>query len=157
MGDILRLLTRAQKLVRTAVDEAMTAHGVRIGQNLLLEVLWAQDGLTPGELSARLGVSTPTVVNTATRMEAAGLLVRRRDESDARLVRLYLTEHGRAVEEPIQGARGRLEEYATATLTAEERRVLATALTKIIERMTDGPGPALGEGSGRGPGPRGDG
>jgi DNA-binding MarR family transcriptional regulator len=143
MGDVLRLLTKAQKLVRAAADEAMTAHGVRIGQNLLLEVLWEEDGLTPGELAARLGVATPTVVNTATRMEAAELLVRRRDEGDARLVRLYLTEHGRAVEEPIQGARKRLEAYATETLTGEERRVLETALTKIIERMTDGPGPAL--------------
>jgi MarR family transcriptional regulator for hemolysin len=154
MGDILRLLTRAQKLVRAAADEAMTSHGVRIGQNLLLEVLWAEDGLTPGELAARLGVATPTVVNTATRMEAADLLVRRRDEGDARLVRLYLTEHGRAVEEPIQGARRRLEDYATGTLTSEERRVMETALTKIIERMADGPGAALEEG---GPGPRGTG
>jgi DNA-binding MarR family transcriptional regulator len=78
MSELLRLFTRAGKLMRAAADEAMSEHGVRVGQNLLLEVLWEDDGLTPGELAARLRVTTPTVVNAATRMEAAGLVTRRR-------------------------------------------------------------------------------
>lgn len=136
MTEVLRLLTRAQKLLRAAADEAMSHHGVRVGQNLVLEVLWETDGLTPGELAARLQVTTPTVVNTATRMEAAGLLVRRRDPADGRLVRLHLTPKARAAEQPIAEARRLLAEHATATLTDEERRHLNSALKKIIERMT---------------------
>jgi DNA-binding MarR family transcriptional regulator len=49
----------------------------------LLEVLWETDGLTPGELAERLHVATPTIVKSETRMEASGLLTRRRDETDA--------------------------------------------------------------------------
>ncbi|GLW20917.1 MarR family transcriptional regulator [Microbispora triticiradicis] len=145
MTEVLRLLTRAQKLLRAAADEAMSRHGVRIGQNLVLEVLWQTDGLTPGELAARLQVTTPTVVNTATRMEAAGLLVRRRDPADGRLVRLHLTPRARAAERPIAEARRRLAEHATATLTDEERRHLHSALQKIIDQMT-GPTPPLDPG-----------
>ena len=63
--------------MRIAADEAMSRHGVRVGQNLVLEVLWQQDGLTPGELAARLQVATPTVVKSANRMTAAGLISRR--------------------------------------------------------------------------------
>ncbi|MFG2053093.1 MarR family winged helix-turn-helix transcriptional regulator [Micromonospora sp. NPDC048930] len=136
MTDLIRLLTRAQKLLRAASDEAMRQHGVRIGQNLVLEVLWETDGLTPGELASRMGVTTPTVVNTATRMEAAGLLRRRPDPTDGRLVRLYLTAKARAAQQPIQEARRRLAERATATLTEAERRHLASALEKIIEQMS---------------------
>jgi len=132
----MRLLTRAQKLVRSAVDEAMAQHGVRIGQNLLLEALWQEDGLAPGELAARVGATTPTIVNTATRMERAGLLERRPDPDDRRLVRLYLTETGRAAEGPIQAARRRIAEHATATLTEPERRHLESALLKIVDRMS---------------------
>ena len=66
----------------------MSRHGVRVGQHIVLTVLWEQDGLTPGEIARRLGSATPTVVNTATRMEEAGLVVRRPDPADARLVRL---------------------------------------------------------------------
>jgi MarR family transcriptional regulator, organic hydroperoxide resistance regulator len=78
--------------MRGAADEAMSRHGVRVGQNMVLEALWDDDGLTPGELAERLHVSTPTVVKSATRMEATGLMARRRDETDRRLVRLFPTD-----------------------------------------------------------------
>ncbi|WP_035856768.1 MarR family winged helix-turn-helix transcriptional regulator [Cryptosporangium arvum] len=137
MTDLLRLFTRAHKLLQAASDEAMSAHGVRVGQNLMLEVLWADDGLTPGELAGRLRVSTPTVVNAATRMEAAGLITRRRDDVDARLVRLFLTDAGRAAEKPVGAARAALAQRVTAELTPEERAATESALTKII-RALDG-------------------
>jgi MarR family transcriptional regulator, organic hydroperoxide resistance regulator len=136
--ELLRLFTRAHKLVRAAADDAMSRHGVRVGQNLVLEVLWESDDLTPGELAGRLHLTTPTVVNTATRMEAAGLLVRRRDPADGRLVRLHLTAKARAARRPIEEARRRLAEHATATLTDDERRHLRSALEKIIQQMSDG-------------------
>ncbi|MEU7866829.1 MarR family transcriptional regulator [Dactylosporangium sp. NPDC049140] len=141
MADLIRLLTRAQKLLRAAADEAMSAHGVRIGQNLVLEVLWERDGLSPGELAARLNVTTPTVVNTATRLVNDGLIERRPDPTDRRLVRLYLTEKARAAEAPITEARRNLADHALATLTEEEREVMAVALQKIIDRMQSPPTP----------------
>jgi DNA-binding MarR family transcriptional regulator len=144
--ELIRLLTRAQKLLRAAADDAMSRHGVRVGQNLVLEVLWETDGLTPGELAGRLHVTTPTVVNTATRMESAGLLVRRRDPADGRLVRLHLTPKARAAQQPIEEARRRLAEHATATLTDDERRHLRSALEKIIHQMSESETPLdLGE------------
>ena len=136
MTDVVRLLTRAQKLLRTATDSAMQEHGVRIGQNLVLEALWDTDGLTPGDLAARLDVATPTVVNTAARMEAAGLLERRRDPDDRRLVRLYLTPKARAAEAPISAARREIAVRALASLTREERTHLESALTKIITALS---------------------
>jgi MarR family transcriptional regulator, organic hydroperoxide resistance regulator len=135
MRELLRLFTRASKLLRAASDEAMSVHGVRVGQNLILEVLWVQDALTPGELAGRLGVATPTVVNTATRMEHAGLLVRRPDPADRRLVRLHLTPAGKSAQRPVEQAREDLAGYATATLTATEQRHLRSALEKIIRQM----------------------
>jgi MarR family transcriptional regulator for hemolysin len=139
MNDLLALFTQAAKLLREAADEAMSPHGVRVGQHIVLSVLWEQDGLTPGEIARRLGAATPTIVNTATRMEEAGLVARRPDLADARLVRLYLTPRGRAAREPVRAARAALERHATATLTAAERDHLRSALTKIIARLQDGP------------------
>jgi len=136
MSEILRLFTRTHKLLRAASDEAMSRHGVRVGQNLLLEVLWDTDDLTPGQLAERLSVATPTVVKSAARMESAGLLTKHRDPDDARLVRLRLTAHGRAVREPVQRERRELEERVTAKLTEEERLHLRSALTKILAELS---------------------
>lgn len=133
--EFVRLFTRAQKLMRGITDEELSRHGVRVGQNLVLEVLWEDDGLTPGELASRLGVATPTVVKSVGRMEAAGLLSRRRDDRDGRLVRIFLTEHGLAVREPIEAARRRLEERVAGPLSEEERVVLRRVLTRIVEDL----------------------
>jgi MarR family transcriptional regulator, organic hydroperoxide resistance regulator len=140
MADLLTLFTQAAKLLREAADEAMSQHGVRVGQHIVLSALWDQDGLTPGEIARRLGIATPTIVNTATRMEEAGLVARQPDPADARLVRLYLTARGRSVREPVRAARVALERHATASLTAAELENLRAALTKIIAQLQGEPG-----------------
>jgi MarR family transcriptional regulator, organic hydroperoxide resistance regulator len=139
MNELLALFTRSSKLARAAADEAMSRHGVRVGQNLLLEILWEADGLTPGELAGRLHVATPTVVKSANRMAATGLLLRKPDPADARLVRLYLTDRARAVRRDVEHERDELERRMTATLTPAEREHLRSALIKIIAQLGDPP------------------
>jgi DNA-binding MarR family transcriptional regulator len=135
VSEFTELFTRAAKLMRGAADTAMSRHGVRVGQNLVIAALIAEDGQTPGELASRLGVTTPTIVKMAGRMEAAGLLTKRRDTRDARLVRLYLSPHGRAVHAPLEEERRLLQERATANLTPEERLHTERALAKIIHNL----------------------
>jgi MarR family transcriptional regulator for hemolysin len=134
-GNFLPLFTRAAKLMRGAADTAMSDHGVRVGQNLVLGVLWEADGQTPGEIATRLGVSTPTVVKMATRMVGAGLIERRRDTDDARLVRLHLTRRGRSLQAAIESELRELEARALASLDASERRTLEGALEKIVGNL----------------------
>src|SRR3954471_9356331 len=90
--EFLDLHSRTAKALRAAAETAMRRHGLHLGQDLVLALLWKRDGSTPGEVAAALNVTTPTVVKTATRMTAAGLLTRRRDDHDNRLVRLWLTD-----------------------------------------------------------------
>ncbi len=135
MNEFLTLFTRASKLMRAATDDAMSRHGVRVGQNVALEVLWETNGLTPGELAERLHVATPTVVKSATRMARSGLITRRRDAGDARLVRIYLTDQALSVRKAVEDSRDQLERRATASLTEDERACLMKALKKIIEEF----------------------
>jgi MarR family transcriptional regulator, organic hydroperoxide resistance regulator len=146
VDDFIGLFTRASKLMRGAADEAYRRHGVHVGQNLLLEVLWANDGLTPGEIARRLKLATPTVVKMASRMQSVGLLIRRADDADARLVRLHLTERGRALRKPLMADRRALEQRATAGFTSEQRDQFDAALSKLIENLVDvKPVPDTGE------------
>ncbi|GAA4561832.1 MarR family winged helix-turn-helix transcriptional regulator [Planotetraspora kaengkrachanensis] len=131
MPEFLDLHSRTTKVLRALVETAMRRHGLHQGQDHLLAALWKRDGGTPGEIAAALHVTTPTVVKMATRMSAVGLLTRRRDEHDSRLVRLWLTDAGRALREPVEAERRNLEEKITADLTEDERRLLMTALGKI--------------------------
>ncbi len=145
MPEFLDLHGRTSKALRALTEAEMRRHGLHYGQDLVLAVLWAHDGSTPGEVAAALHVTTPTIVKMATRMTAAGLLTRRRDERDNRLVRLWLTEAGRALKEPVLAARQSLEDKVTAGLTEAERRRLLTMLAMIhqaaAEQLGEPPAP----------------
>ncbi|MEU9025000.1 MarR family winged helix-turn-helix transcriptional regulator [Actinomadura sp. NPDC048394] len=136
MPEFLDLHGRTSKALRAAADDGMRRHGLHLGQNHLLAALWERDGRTPGEIAAELHVTTPTVVKMATRMAAAGLLTRRRDDRDNRLVRLWLTSEGRALREPVEAERRDLEEAVLADLTGAEREHLMSALEKIHRAAT---------------------
>ncbi|WP_406230674.1 MarR family winged helix-turn-helix transcriptional regulator [Nocardia sp. NBC_01009] len=137
MPEFLDLHSKTTKVLRAVADAGMRRHGLHLGQNHLLAALWEQDGQTPGELAAALHVTTPTVVKMATRMADAGLLVRQRDDHDNRLVRLWLTDAGHDLREPVESERRSLEEVITADLTATEREYLLSALAKIHRAATD--------------------
>ena len=131
MSEFLDLHGRTSKALRALADAAMRRHGLHVGQNHLLAVLWERDGSTPGEIAGALNVTTPTVVKMADRMTATGLLTRRRDDRDNRLVRLWLTDAGRALREPVETERQLIEEKVTADLTEAELAALLSALRKV--------------------------
>jgi len=127
-----------KRAMAEAGDAAFQRHGVRSGQQWILRCLWSEDGLTPGEIARRLELSTPTVTKAAMRMEAAGVVDRRPDPKDARLVRLYLTERGRALERVIADEMNQLNRRALATLEPDEREALVRYLN-VIRRNLTGP------------------
>jgi MarR family transcriptional regulator, organic hydroperoxide resistance regulator len=134
--ELLDLHGKTSKAIRAAVDASLRRHGLRLGQDHLLAALWEEDGRTPGEIAAVAGVTTPNVTKVTAGMVQAGLVTRRRDERDNRLVRLWLTEAGRALREPVQAERRLIEEMITAELTGAERRQLMSAMAKIYRAAT---------------------
>jgi DNA-binding MarR family transcriptional regulator len=137
MPEFLDLHSRTSKVLRAVAETAMQRHGLHLGQNHLLAVLWERDGRTPGEIAAAVNVTTPAVVKMAGRMADAGLINRRRDDRDNRLVRLWLTDAGRALQEPVETERRLIEQKVTENLTETEREHLMTALAKIHQSAGD--------------------
>ncbi|MDI2131097.1 MarR family winged helix-turn-helix transcriptional regulator [Yinghuangia seranimata] len=131
MPEFLDLHGTTSKTLRDLADRGMRRHGLHLGQNHLLALLWERDGRTPGELAAALHVTTPTITKAATRMTTTGLLTRRPDDHDSRLVRLWLTDAGRALRGPVEAERRALEERVTADLTEAELAQLLSALAKV--------------------------
>ncbi len=126
---------KASRVARERTDRVLAEHGVRVGQQIVLEALWREDGLTPGELARRIGVETPTVVRGVGRMEAAGLVVRRDDPRDGRLVRVYLTDRGRELEGIIPQAENTLIEGAFSGFSTKEREQLTRLLSRVLENL----------------------
>jgi DNA-binding MarR family transcriptional regulator len=137
-GDFQTAFWSAKHALAHASAGAFAQHGVHEGQQFVLRCLWREDGLSPGEIARRLGLSTPTVTRAATRMTAAGLLRREPHPSDRRLVRLRLTDRGRKLEKIIDEETRQLTERALATLGTAEREALVAALEQIRRNLTAG-------------------
>ncbi|RVT91475.1 MarR family transcriptional regulator [Rhodovarius crocodyli] len=141
----LRLWLRM--LTTTTTIEAEIRRRLRVQFNttlprfdLLAALDRAPEGLTLGEVSARMMVTNGNVTGLATRLEAEGLVVRRVDPNDRRAVRLTLTEEGRAVFDTQSAAHGRWIKEMFAGLAPEEREALhqllgraKTALSTALE------------------------
>jgi DNA-binding MarR family transcriptional regulator len=141
-ADFLSVFWTTKHALAVASAAAFARHGVHEGQQFVLRCLWAEDGLTPGEVARRLGLATPTVTRATARMEAAGALRRQPHPSDRRLVRLMLTERGRALEEVIGQEMDQLTERALATFGPAEREAVIRVLSDIQRNLTAGVGAA---------------
>ena len=69
--------------------------GLTYPQYLVMLVLWEQDGLMVSEIGERLRLDSGTLTPLLKRLEASGLLSRRRAVEDERRVHVSLTPAGR--------------------------------------------------------------
>lgn len=128
-----KALHRASAAMKNTAGDGMRELGVHAGQNFLLDELWREDGLTPGELARRLGVEVPSITRAAQRMEASGLVTRAPDRTDRRLVRVMLTERGRSLRGAVSRVLEDTSDRALRGLSAAER----VELVRLLERVGD--------------------
>jgi DNA-binding MarR family transcriptional regulator len=138
MDEFLAVLTSVSRAVKAHLESRLLAHGVHAGQQFILESLWREDGLTPGELAQRIGVETSTVTRAAQRMEVTGLVKRIPDPEDARLVRVYLTERGREVLTLLPALLSAATDEVLAGLAQEERVELVRLLKRVQQNFLEG-------------------
>ena len=90
-------LYAAARAVQQRYRPLLAELGLTYPQYLVMMVLWEDDGQSVSALGARLMLDSGTLTPLLKRMEAAGLLDRRRSEADGRVVRAHLTEVGLAL------------------------------------------------------------
>jgi DNA-binding MarR family transcriptional regulator len=73
--------------------------GLTYTQYIVFLVLWEKDGLTVGEICDKLMLDNGTLSPLLKKMEQAGYVERRRSAEDDRVVRISLTDAGRALQE----------------------------------------------------------
>lgn len=105
--------------------------GLTYPQYLVLMALGESDGLTVGEIGARVFLESNTLTPLLKRLEAAGHVLRRRDPADERQVRVSLTEAGRSL---LQDACAVTQSLAGKLLITEAQ---AMALRDSIAALRD--------------------
>jgi DNA-binding MarR family transcriptional regulator len=90
-------LYAASRAVQRAYAPLLEPLGVTYPQYLVLLVLWEQDDVPVKFLGERLALDSATLTPLLKRLEQQGIVARCRDQDDERVVRIRLTEAGRAL------------------------------------------------------------
>jgi DNA-binding MarR family transcriptional regulator len=129
-------LLQIHRAHRARAEAALNKLGLHTGQEMLLLQLWNEEGMPQSQLAACMGVEPPTATKMLQRMENAGLIQRRPDPEDARISRVYLTERGRALEQPVLEVWKQLEARTVADLSPTEQALLRRLLMQVSANLS---------------------
>ncbi len=125
-------LARVAFLVNGAYTEASREFGFSPQQGQFLCVL-RPGPCGMGELGSVMGLAKSTVSGMVTYAERHGLVRREVDPHDSRAVSVALTPHGREVADKFYGDGSRRIERLAASLTEDERSMLAALLGRVAD------------------------
>jgi DNA-binding MarR family transcriptional regulator len=129
------LINKLAHAMATELDRRLRAHEVTMSQWAMLKQLWRQEGHSQVELQELLGLEGATVTGLVQRMTRAGLVAPATDPRDRRVQRVYLTEHGRALEQVTTALEQEVNARALEGFSADERAFFVRLLMRALQNM----------------------
>jgi DNA-binding MarR family transcriptional regulator len=156
-AEFVKIWMKLTKEWSTQMEQEL-APQLTAGQLEVLELLQAKEPMKPSELLPFLETTPAAITTLLDRMERAGLVERRRDESDRRIVWIHMTELGRSEVERGLRVRSDIANRSLERISAHNRQLLVYLTGKVAgtrenvrptakEKNAEPPGP---EESGKG-------
>jgi DNA-binding MarR family transcriptional regulator len=149
-GRLAYWLFYAQRSVAYAYAEVLRAHCQERGKPYVitppqwgaLSLLLVQDGMTIGTMSQKRGVDAPAATGIVTRLEQHGLVERRHDREDRRVVKIYLTDEGRDISSTLASSVEQFDQILKRGFSEGDMARLLEQLQQLIVNVS-GIGPGL--------------
>ncbi len=126
-----RLMHSEHHAVHPSAEEA----NIGRGQGLVLRILAEEDGLAQSEITEKLDIRPSSLGELVTKLERNGYVERRQNETDKRVVNVFLTEKGREAESKFINPRREAAKSWFAGLSEEEKSQLSELMGKMISSM----------------------
>ncbi|QYK67434.1 MarR family winged helix-turn-helix transcriptional regulator [Paenibacillus sp. S02] len=134
--DIRQSLDRISSQMRRNYSESLRELNLYVGQDNLLYRLWLGDGVTQMQLCEHLKCEPPTVTNMVKSLEQNGFIYRKRDEQDARIMRIFLTDKGKELETPVEIKWRQQQEKLLQSISTEDRLILRQLMQQIENNLS---------------------
>lgn len=127
IGIISQIMHMSMKRAQCLFEQ----YGLKVGQAGILFVLDHFGEMSQRELASNLNVSPPSITTAIQKMEKIGVITRRTDGKDQRIMRLCLTEQGKACLSDIKKVAQDMEEFVFQDMSKEERLLLRRLLVQM--------------------------
>lgn len=130
------LVQRAARAERSALAQLLAPHGLHPGQDAVLRLLVARPGMRQAELARALHLEAPTVSRMLDRMERAGLVERRADRHDGRVIRVVATPRAQLLDAVVRRAALEVEGILDSALGEAGTEALRASLAAAAQALT---------------------
>jgi MarR family transcriptional regulator, organic hydroperoxide resistance regulator len=126
---------RACQLMQQALTRALGPLEIKPPHLDILVNLYRFGGISQQELARKLLVGRSNMSMLLPQMEKRGLLERRADQRDKRILRLFLTDEGRTLSEQAMVIQTDLIEQMLSATPLEDCTLMAESMERLIQRM----------------------
>lgn len=133
--EVEKLVREVNRLHFNRFHQTVSDFGLGKGQPPVLKYLSEHDGCKQSEIAKREHVTAATTTVMLQTMEKNGLIERKSDENDLRIMRVYITEKGRETIKKCDEAIENMENELYETFTEEEIDMFARLLVKKRDRL----------------------
>ncbi|MEW5954188.1 MAG: MarR family transcriptional regulator [Bacillota bacterium] len=92
------------KKMEKYLSQRLEEYGINFSQSLILFCLLENDGCSLSEIGSRAQIENSSLTTMVDKLEKEGLVERRADTHNRRIVRLFLTDRGRELGERVHAA-----------------------------------------------------
>lgn len=132
---LIDLLREVNRDLGKYVKDIMLAHNIPATSMIIARELRSQPGITISELARQTGIAKSHISNSVRDLEQRGWVEKRPDNSDQRVLRLYLSpEASTHLAEVRRDIRTQIGELV-ADISDEKARELATGLEEIKQAL----------------------
>jgi DNA-binding MarR family transcriptional regulator len=131
------LVKRLEMAERARMEEVLRPLGVTLHQYTALSILEHREGLSSAQLARRHFVTPQAMHQLVASMEHAGLIERRPDKANRRILRAWLTEHGADVLRTCHDVVDGLEARMLSALTYAEAVLFERALEQCLAALAE--------------------
>src|SRR6185312_3986936 len=129
------LVGRISRRLSAEMDRRMREHGVTFAQAAVLSRLWLEDGLMQSDLLEQVGLDASTLTGLLQRMTRQGLVRRKRDRVDGRVLRVHLTPRGRALRPVLIPEAEAVNAWFFHDFSPAERTLLVQLLHRALDNL----------------------
>jgi len=126
-----RLLYLTHRTVHEELDRRLSQHGASLWNWVLLKEAAHAEGASQRELAQHMGIEPPTLVRQLDKLAEDGLVERRPDPDDRRVVRVDVTPAGLERLQELHVVVHELDAELRGILTKRDVEVLSRALPRI--------------------------
>jgi len=129
-AEFVKIWTKLTKDWNAQMEEEL-APQLTAGQLEVLELLQTKEPMKPSELLPYLETTPAAITTLLDRMERSGLVERRRDEHDRRMVWVHMTDVGRSEAERGVRVRTDIAGRSLDRISAHNRQLLVYLMSKV--------------------------